>query len=69
MDIYVMSCGRLAGQMAIFHGKSFSVGTWDYFWVRFIETREITAVLHTASKRFSVGMQLNVYGFDSTLVW
>ena len=36
---------------------------WDYFWlwVRFSETREITAVLLTASKQFNIVMHLDVY--------
>ena len=38
-----------------------SSGTsWYYFWVRFIETWKITAVLHTASKNLNVGMHLYV---------
>ena len=34
---------------------------WDYFWARFIETRDIAAVLQIALKNFTVGMHLNVY--------
>ena len=38
-----------------------SLTSWDYFWVRFIETREITAVYQTASKNFNIGMHSDVY--------
>ena len=37
--------------------------SWDCLWVRFIETREITAVLQTVSKNFNVGMLSDVFGW------
>ena len=44
--------------------------SWDYFQVRLIRTREITAILLTVSKKLSLacfGMFMN--RFDSNLVW
>ena len=35
--------------------------SWDYFWVRFIETWEIDAVLQTGSKYLNVGMHSDIY--------
>ena len=35
--------------------------SWYYFWVRVLETREITAVFLTASKTFNVGMHSDIY--------
>ena len=35
--------------------------SWYYFWIRFIETREITAVLMTASKNFNIGMHFGIH--------
>ena len=41
--------------------KQFNLTFSDCFWVRFRETRRITAVLLTASKNFQAGMHLNMY--------
>ena len=36
--------------------EQFKLKSWEYVRVQFIETREIAAVLQTASKDFNVGM-------------
>ena len=64
--------GSFSGTLFIWSGwnlmrlwSNSSWTSWDYFWVGFVETREITAVLQTASKDFAVGMHLDVYAWIS----
>ena len=44
--------------------------SWDYLWLRFIETRGITAVLLTVSKDLTLAcIRMFVNRFDSNSVW
>ena len=53
-----------SGWNLVWRWSNSSWTSWDYFWVRFVERREIAVVL-TASNNFNVGIHWNVY----ELIW
>ena len=50
----------LSGWNVLWWWSNSSRTAWENFWVGFVETREITAVLLTASQKFHFGMHSNV---------
>ena len=50
--------------------SNWSWRSWDCFWIRFVETKGITASCWLRQKAFNVGMHWDVYqSFESSLVW